>query len=182
MKHNTLIGMAFLVSLGACDGMGDATELRLLAEAYPTLTAAQVKARLDRLTVEDHWVLELTGKQWKWAVMRKACEVDPTISASSLLDNTRYNCAQLQADWQGYLNWHRGIYGGTGDPNTNAEQGRQEVLIFYKCQSGEIDAGSCSLYYGIQNQIARDSARTSQVIVDNIGNKCRVGVDPNCYP
>ena len=73
-------------------------------------------------------------------------------------------------------------YGASADPDQNREMGRQEILIYYKCKSGEIDAATCNMYYSIQGQIDQGTAQTTQTIVDNFGNQCTVGVDPGCYP
>ncbi len=134
------------------------------------------------MTVEEHFVLDLVGKEFKPAVFRKACEVDPNIGWSYFSDQTTSNCAQAAQQWQDYVQWHQSTYGPGADVNENAELGRGDIIIYYKCKSGEIDPGSCNLYNQIKGQIADGAAQTSQTIINNIGQKCEIGVDPNCYP
>jgi hypothetical protein len=178
------LGCCLLVclSFGGCGDDAVSSQLRSLTEEYPSVNATQTKNRLDKLNVEEHWILELVGKQFKWAVMRRVCDADSNIVCTSLADKTRYDCAALDADWQTYVSWHKQTYGANADPNTNIDLTRGELLIYLKCKAGEIDQGSCDLYFQIKDNIANGAAGTSQVIIDNIGNKCTVGQDPGCYP
>ncbi len=49
-----------------------------------------------------------------------------------------------------------------------AERQRQELMINEQCKLGLIDGASCGAYRNAQGQIARDSARTTQTIVENM--------------
>jgi len=174
--------MAVSSQTGCSDSANVATKLRQLTEEYPTATAAQLKARLDHLSVNEHWTLELMGTApFKEAVFRKACEADANLTWSWLATKEKSNCAIADKSWQDYVAMHKSgsLPGGLYD---NINNGRDKLLIYFKCQAGEIDKGSCDLYFSIQSQIDQGTAQTSQTIVDNIGNKCQVGVDANCYP
>ena len=70
-------------------------------------------------------------------------------------------CAQLLAEAQQAAAW-----GGGG--TEYAERQRQELMINEKCKLGLIDSASCGAYRNTQRQIARNSARTGQTIVDNM--------------
>ena len=164
---------------GGGPGPGSQSQLRLLAEEFPQGNANSTKQRLDALSVEEHFILEYVGKQFKPTVFLRSCGVDSQLHWSYLADGTIYDCAKADKEWKDYVAWANQ---NGQDPNQNAELGRGDVLIYLKCRSGEIDQGSCQLYNNIKDQIAQDSAKTSQVIIDNIGNKCTVGKDPGCYP
>lgn len=177
-------GAALALSLallaGACGG-GDAavgTNLGALAEQYPTASATEIKARLDQLSLSEHYILELVGKQFKQAVLRRACEVDATLRWTYLADLSPGDCATALAQWQQYLQF---LPAGS-DPYANIELGRNDVLIYLRCRTGEIDASSCALYRQLVGQVDAQMAATSQQIIDNIGSRCRVGIDPGCYP
>lgn len=167
-----LISFSMLV---ACAGEG--STLRELAEDFNSNSSADNKALVDQLTVNEHFVLEFVGKQFKEAVFRDICQVDSSLVWSYLSDGSRSNCAYSVASWQQAVS-----FVGEAVVQSNAELGRNEVLVYYKCESGEIDAATCATYNAIMGQVAAGSAATSQTIIDNTGNKCEVGSDPNCYP
>jgi len=73
---------------------------------------------------------------------------------------TGEGCAQILAEAR-----QAQAYGGGA---AYAEQQRQELIINEKCKLGLIDGGSCGAYRSTQRQIARDSARTTQTIIDNM--------------
>jgi hypothetical protein len=169
-------------SSGASSTSGGTTaksELWLLAEEWEAASPAQVKARLDKFTVHDHFVLEYVGKQLKGGVFQRACEVTPTITWTWQSDGARYDCPRVKKEWEDYVAFVTS--NNLGDPEVNIKSGVNNVLIYFRCKAGEIDKGSCDLYNSLNGQIDDGAARTSEVIVDNIGNQCRVGKDPGCY-
>ncbi|MCA9587139.1 MAG: hypothetical protein KC657_17545 [Myxococcales bacterium] len=167
-------------SSSGSSGVGAAkSELWLLAEEWPAATSAQIKARLDKLTVHDHFVLEYVGKQLKAGVFRRACEVAPDIRWSWQSDGARYDCPKANKEWNDYVAWVAS--NNLGDPNANITKGVDDILIYFKCKAGEIDQASCDLYKSVNGQIDEGVGRTSEVVVDNLGNQCRVGKDPGCY-
>ena len=187
MKGYGIAALSGLMLLGACssDSSGSGSSvgaLQQLAEEYPTASAAQTKSTLDRLTVRDWWVMELVqlGPAFKLAVMLKTCQVDPNITWHTMSDGKLYNCASAQAEWNETVQLIAST--GVGSLEENVESGRMEVIIYEKCQTGQIDKGSCDMYYGIQQNVANQTAQTNETIIDNMGNQCRIGVDANCYP
>jgi hypothetical protein len=162
----------------ACSGKSGGT-LRLLADEYPTAGAALVKQRLDKLSASEHFILEFVGKVWKTYVFLRACEVDASIQWSSVLGGPRWDCATALAKAMQDEAQARSF--GV-DPLATVNSARENVLIYYKCKSGEIDASTCALYQQLTAQADAQSAAGVQQIIDNIGNRCGIGIDANCYP
>jgi hypothetical protein len=178
--HSTLRLTTTLIALAAFAGCSSDEDgaLRQLAEQFSSSSAEQLKSQLDSMTVHEHFVLEFVGKTFKQAVFRKACEVDSGIGWG-WADGTKYNCAAALVEWQQYVAWaaQNGV-----DASQELETNRLEILNYYKCKTGEIDAGTCALYQSMQGQIDGAAAQTTQTIVNNFGNQCTIGVDPGCYP
>ncbi|PIE65221.1 MAG: hypothetical protein CSA24_02790 [Deltaproteobacteria bacterium] len=174
--------LLFALLLTACGGDSTSSALQALAENYGSESASATKARLDTLSVREHWVLELVqmGPAFKLAVFLRACEEDNSLMWRSLVSGTPYNCAFAAAEWQQTVDLIAST--GFGSIEENVESGRTNVIIYEKCESGEIDKATCDVYYGIQSQVAAGVAQTNEVIIDNIGNTCTVGQDPGCYP
>jgi len=180
MKYSWLLLVVLILGLG-CDN-ASISNLQKLAEEYPTVSPEQTKKTLDKLTVQDHWTMELVelGTAFKLAAFLKACNADSSITWHELSTGRQFNCFSGQAYWDESVRMVASV--GVGTFLDNVESGRLEVIIYEKCRSGQIDKGSCNMFYGIQQNVADSSAQTNEVIIDNIGNKCRVGRDAGCYP
>ena len=87
------------------------------------------------------------------------------------------SCAMLVQDYVQAVQWS-----GAPAIAQNIETERLHILNTYKCSSGESNRQTCQQYMGTIQQIQNAQHDTSTTIINNIGNKCRVGVDPGCVP
>lgn len=154
------------------------TALYRLSESWPSDSEAATKALLDQMTMHDHFVLEYVGEgPFKEAVFRRACAEDSSVTWTYDSDGTAHDCALAQQQWEECVD-----FVGEDGCLQNIDIGRNDVLIYYRCQTGEIDPDTCALYGSITQQIDQRTAETTDTIVRNTGDECQVGVDPGCYP
>lgn len=165
------------VSLSAAD-CGKLSALRDLAENHSGLTASRTLELLQQLDSKESFILSLYPA-FAGNVLLKACEANNTLQWA--LQGVQDNCATAQYKLSQHLAlFATGTMIGRWDDQIHSE--RLSVLIMLKCDSGEIDAGSCAMYNGMMGNYNAQSHDTSMNIINNMGgNTCQVGVDPNCY-
>lgn len=153
---------------------GPKVSLRTMLETFPSFTAQQIAYQVTVLTQEEALMLSLFGAVGG-AFYRRACEANPGLVA--MIGGVPSNCAKMVQDYVQAVQW-------VGAPAIaqNIETERLHILNTYKCSSGEIDRQTCQQYMGTIQQIQNAQHDTSTTIINNIGNKCRVGVDPGCVP
>ena len=148
--------------------------LRVMLEAFPRCTAQQIAYQATLLTQQEALMLSTFGAVGS-AFYRRACEANPGLVA--VVGGVQTNCAQLAQELMQAVQ-----FVGQQAVAQNIELERMKILNAYKCASGEIAPQTCRMYLGAVQAIQRSEAETNQPINDNIGNKCRVGVDPGCVP
>jgi len=153
---------------------GQKVGLRVLLEAFPRFTAEQIAYQATVLTQNEALLLSTFGAVGS-AFYRRACEANPGLIA--IVGGAQTNCAQLAQELMQALQ-----FVGQQAVAQNIEIERMKIINSYKCASGEIDRQTCQAYMGAVQAIQQSAAETNQRINDNLGNRCRVGVDPGCVP
>jgi hypothetical protein len=163
------------VSQGNAASQGKYARLKEYLESYPRLDHAANYDKLKALSATDHWMID-KHQAFASEAYYRACHVNPQLLVS--VGGTAMTCAALGASLQSSIQLG---YDPT-DPNRYAEQQRGKLLIMVKCWRGEYDQATCKAYFGALWSMAQGTHDTTQKIIDNFGDNCRVGIDPNCFP
>ena len=118
--------------------------LRYLTENYQTLSSKEVATILSNLSQDDKTSLSYY-EAFSSMVHYKACQADSSVLVT-LVTKGAYSCQENIA------NYNQGIQYGFYTPETAFSAGESEaekILVAIKCNSGEIDASTCSLYNNI---------------------------------
>lgn len=98
----------------------------------------------------------------------KGCKADDTLTIATAADAV-YTCAENSAMWEMTRQQLIQMYNRTDvDEFEYAKSQAANIVIAFKCESGEIDAGSCSLYRQIQAGWTQQQNETFKTIVDNM--------------
>lgn len=120
--------------------------LRYLAENFDALSPQQTLAIYSKLNDTDLLQLQVYTA-FGYLVHYKACQADTNVlfNDGQKMVSCAQNAAQLQQTAQ--------FYGGDiKQATSHGYSQRNELLIAQKCGTGEISAGTCNMYTGIQNQ------------------------------
>lgn len=158
------------------------TPLYKLALHANTLTPQQTKQLVHLVSPEEHLIWEAMGKNFKTLVMLYVCRIDSQLVWAH--QGQAQNCVIAAQAWQHAVQWSAQLkqHGLDGSPIQLAERGRQDLLFFYRCSNGILERSTCQSSMAMQQKYYNMMNATNQRIIENIGNKCRVGIDPNCVP
>ncbi len=130
-------------------GFKTTTPMRYLVENYRNLDDNQIKNYFIKFNKDDLSTISIF-EAWGLYLHYRACQIDQSLIFSGVGKGTQ-NCAQTAASW---LNTAYTITNGviTNDTFNYAYSQASDILIAMKCDSGEIDAATCQLYYSITSQ------------------------------
>lgn len=153
--------------------------LHNLALNSATITPQEAKVLVAHMSADEHQVLDIMGKNFRTVVMLYICRVEPHIVWVD--SGVQQNCITAMRSWQQAVQITQQL-GVGGHPIQQAENGRQQILFFYRCGTGQIDRQTCDNVTRMQGNVNTMMHNTNMEIIRNMGNGCVVGRDPNCVP
>lgn len=141
-------------------------------ETYEKMKPARVLQILSALNRTQMLILSGYARVSQ-DMLRRACRVRGDLWMN--IQGRRTTCRMAVNDVRQALQWIT-----MEQVRQNIRSERDEILIAMKCATGQIDRGTCAMYLKTTAAINRMRNDTSLRIIANIGNKCRVGVDPGC--
>jgi hypothetical protein len=178
MKSRTFTVATLLCASIAISSCGKLSALRDLAENHAGLTGSRALELLQQLDSKESFILSMYPA-FAGNVLLNACNANSNLQWSLL--GVQDTCYTAQAKLEQHVAlFATGTMIGKWDDQIQSE--RLSILIMLKCDSGEIDAGSCSMYTGAMSNFNAQNHDTSMSIINNMGgNNCQIGVDANCY-
>lgn len=168
-----LVGVAPLTAEAAPKKSPNKSRMERFVESYDRLPPAKFARALASLDSNDHLMLSLYN-QLASDVYFRACQIDASIQFDIV--GRRMNCNELWRSLQAALQLGMTSQSLTQEMHTQ----KLQVLNGYRCSRGAIDRRTCSMYAGTMQRMNDMSHDTSMQIIRNMGNQCRVGVDPGC--
>ncbi len=180
MKHLTtpIIALALVATISAPalsaprKAAARALPFQQLVERYDRMAPAEVLQQLWLRTQDDYLQLSIYPALGGDIYLR-ACYADPNITF--VLGGVVTGCHQVAQERANALQF---ITPQALHQNLQSE--RQTVLIAHGCSTGRIDRASCAAYTGTMQRYNDGMHETSQQIIRNMGDQCRVGIDPGC--
>ena len=162
-----------LLGCGGTDGGGNGgalaaiSPLRYMAEYHETIPNETVAKILPKLGEDEKLIISIYEAFYNM-MQYKGCKVDDTLTIATAADAV-YTCAENSAMWAQTRQQLIQMYNRTDvDEFEYAKSQADEIVIAFKCESGEIDAGSCSMYQQIKAGWTQQQNETFKTIVDNM--------------
>ena len=185
--HTLLLAILLLNGCGTDDSKKDSNSsstsssgykavapLRYLAENYKTLSDGKIAKYLNALSDKDKDNLGRYYTSLASYLQHQACNADPSIIVMQEPQITYINpiplsCQDNDAYIQNFIyllqippsNYQ------TGDEFKSAYSDADKMIVTIKCDTGEIDAGTCTLYNNIQLQAQENSNNFYQQMHDS---------------
>ena len=161
-----ILALASVAFLG-CGGPGGGalsaiSPLRYMAEYHETIPNETVAKILPKLGENEKLIISIY-EAFYMMMQYKGCKADDTLTIATTADAV-YTCEENRIGWE--LTRQQVLL--NPDEFSYAKQQADEIVIAFKCQSGEIDAGSCSMYQQIKAGWTAQQDETFKTIVDNM--------------
>ena len=132
--------------------------LRYLAENYKNLDDAKIAKYLKTLSKKDADFLGRTYSAFARYLHFRGCKADKTLVLPELptqfyIDPVKIDCDQNEALVNDFIQLLQSLgHYKPGDEFQKADSDAGELVVVIKCDTGEIDKGTCALYWkGVAN-------------------------------
>ena len=154
--------------------------LRYLAENYATLSDKEIATYLKALNSDDTNTLGALYTSLATYLQYRGCLADGSLIGYHLESSydvkpRAYTCEQNYYDIVQFMQLLQslGDY-KQGDEFQNVPSDAEKLIIVIKCDTGEIDAGSCALYNDIQAQTINNNSEFYKLLSDSTAENTKL--------
>lgn len=190
----TILAISSMLILAGCGGGGGGgssgkyqavAPLRYLAENYKKLDDAKIAKYLNALSKDDADFLGNTYSAFAQYLQHQGCNADKTLVVLQEPDLTyvkpvKVNCDQNDAFINDFIQLLQSLgHYKPGDEFKKAHLDAGELITVIKCDTGEIDKGTCALYWkgvanmnGAQSDFYKQMADQNSDFTKQLTNQC----------
>ena len=163
----TLLGCGGPGGGGGGGALAAISPLRYMAEYHASIPNETVAKILPKLGGDEKLIISIY-EAFYGMMQYKGCQADDTLTIATTADAV-HTCAENRAGWEQTRQLLIQMYNRTDvDEFEYAKDEAAKIVIAFKCESGEIDAGSCSLYRQIQASWTVQQNEIFKTIVDSM--------------